>query len=258
MAALAPIAPAGFTLAEAPDSPKYSFGDKPKMVRTWNGTYAAIMALRNTLPNGTVDGTWRVTESTADTQPGNLARLVVSYQASSAGSLAALPLDKVSLQDFDINPRIENHPRYSGLSRTLLTLVRQAHDAPESEKRDEAFAALTAATTTGTTEAKAAAVKAKELLDAIDHGQETYYLAGLTYTWSSSYWTPPALFGGGITETPTGPSWGFAAYLLTFGLSWLRKADKMDDSDGNQYRIARTWVGALSGHWNANLYAPPA
>lgn len=244
MPTLAAIKPVGFTLVEAPDSPQYSFTDKPTLTRTWNGTWSAISALATATAIGSMTGSWRVKEVLPVQATANTGKLVIKYEAAGSGSGATLPLDKFSLRSFEINPRLERHPRYASLDDDTMALVRQAVDGADQTTRDEALTAI------GLLSAPVANL-ASELVGKLLRGQETYYLAGLTYIWSASSWSVPTFSDGGVIETPGGP---LAAYIATFPFDWLRLCDELDDTDGTSYRITRSWKGGPSGHWDSDLY----
>ena len=91
------------------------------------------------------------------------------------------------------------------------------------------------------------------LLDWLDHGHETYYEAGIKYSWIWNSFTWPSLSVGGVIEVfpSAGPMMGSAAF------SWLRLADAPEPNgvNGSVYKVTSTWLGGPNGHWDPVLYS---
>ena len=89
-------------------------------------------------------------------------------------------------------------------------------------------------------------------MDWLNHGHESYYLAGLKYMYIHHYFTLPTITMGGIIQSPTlGPLAGDATF------SWLRLADAPEPVgvNGSVIRITSTWLGGPNGHWDPILYS---
>jgi hypothetical protein len=231
-------------LVESPTSPVYSFGDKNTCTRTFRASFAICLTWA---PRKGATGTgilalpgYTVMKSTCSKQSRGIGELVVEYEASSAASGATLPPDKFSLEPFEVNPKVEQHQYFSALSVTDREKVRAWVDAAEEATRAENKGKIT-----GANSALMLALGEKIL-----KGVETFYMAGVKYTWTTSLWTVPALSAGGYVETPFGP---MAPYLGT-GFSWLREADSCNYT-GSYYELTRSWMGGPSGHWDPDLYA---
>jgi hypothetical protein len=243
-------------LVEDADSPQYNFGEKITCTRKYSGLhslclasalYKGISGIPANLPPayGGLDMTgWYVAKSTVNKRDKQIGHLIVEWEGPSYG-FGSYPEttkpDTWSLTPTDINPRIELHTRYAAFTKEERAAIRAWVDAPNEEDRDEALASLPAVVNS------ARLSMAYELGEKILSGQDSYYIAGWTYTWTSYYWAIPAVSDGGRIETPTGPMAG----LLGTGLVWLRKADEAD-FDGTIYKLTRTWLGA--DKWDTDLY----
>jgi hypothetical protein len=90
------------------------------------------------------------------------------------------------------------------------------------------------------------------LIEKLTKGQETYYLAGLKYTWTRHFYDPQAINRGGYIEQPGGPLAGY----LPYDFDWLRNCDRQQPvGTGGVYKVTYSWVGGPSGHWDRDLYA---
>jgi len=91
------------------------------------------------------------------------------------------------------------------------------------------------------------------LLDWLDHGHETYYQAGIKYSYIWHSFVLPSLSLGGVVESSPfgGPLAGSTAF------SWLRMADCPEPAGGNGsvYKITSSWLGGPGGHWDPILYS---
>lgn len=96
-------------------------------------------------------------------------------------------------------------------------------------------------------------ILAELLLDWLDHGHETYYEAGVKYSYIWHTFEFPELSDGGIVESSPfgGPMSGNTSK------SWLRLADVPEPCgvNGSAYKITSTWLGGSAGHWDATLYS---
>jgi hypothetical protein len=229
----------GTDFVEMPDSPAYHFGEKPTLTRRWRGTYAQIIAQMPAI--GSVDGSWTVRSVDPQKQPGDQGMVSVTYEGTGAGvGDNTLPADEADLQGSDMSPRLERHPRYAPITEAGMKLVRTAVDSPEQALADAALAELSGS------------ALALELIEKLLRGQETYYLASYTYTWTSFSWTFPVATPAGKRQAPLGPYAAYLAPLTGAGWSWLRVADNVYGT--GMYRTTRVWMGAPGGHWDEDIY----
>jgi hypothetical protein len=134
----------------------------------------------------------------------------------------------------------------------------------------------------GTDIAKAAAM---EIIQKYWRNEETPYIVGWEITWYSYYYTPQILNPGGYVENPisdavpqlpddfwdiTDPSVPYADIFAAFidynpqcymdnngngAISWLRKADHIDQTQRTWIKIRRQWLGTPIGFWDEDLYS---
>lgn len=237
------------SLVEVPQSPVTVIAEKMTRTRTYRGHYAVCEG--SALPRGTsgtgAEAGFSVAQSTVSRERGNAGLLVVVWEANGPGSGATLDLPEAMLTPVEQNPVVERHPKVAGLS-------------------DDEHASIHTAVFGSTPEIRAAAKlvldnsvlptkqKALSLYGLLVKGTQSFYLAGLQYTWSYSSWTVPAgLVLGGYIETPGGP---LAEQIPSNG-SWLRLSDRLEWR-GGQWRVTTTWIGGPIGHWDTFLYTPAA
>ena len=122
-----------------------------------------------------------------------------------------------------MNPRVERHPNVAGLATETLGKVRASIYGASQIAMDEAKDAIYALP------ASPDGDKAVILLDLLKKGVETYYLAGLRYTWISSYFTVPALSLGAYREVPGGPMAGLLPAAAQQSQRWNDCENGPDD-----------------------------
>jgi len=226
-------------LIERSDSGVWEIGTLTRRTQILEGKLALAIAAvpgRGWLGSGSYAG-WIVDSATLTPDKGR-AVLVIRYSAAVGSSGVPLPEDEWRVEMFEDNPRLERHPRYSGLSASDLEDVQTALQSHDDAERASAYTGLSA---TG-----------KELVDKIRKGQESYYRAAARYSWTESDYVAPPTTIGGYIESPYGPG---APYVAP-SYSWLRLADSIDYLNG-LYRTTRVWLGGPSGHWDADIYASP-
>lgn len=230
------------TLVEQPDSPKYKFGDRSTCTRKFKGLHSLCLSSavgQGAVGTGDMSG-WVVANCDVERESKQIGTLVIEYEATAAvggGPGLVLPVDTASCHPFEINPRVETHPNYQSFDADMFKEVQACANMAIPGERDRLYSALTA--------------EEKQLVDFITRGVETFYLAGVSYTWTSYSWDFPSDYSsGGFIESPAGP---IASELADLGLSWLRQADDVE-SLGSYFRHSRTWMGAPSGHWSPDLY----
>ena len=228
------------TLVEQPNSPTYVFGEKTKCTRRFKGLHSLCLSsapAKGALGSGAMTG-YYVVQSTVTREPKQVGELVIEYEAYASSSGATLPPDEFSLKPFETNPKLERNPFFATLTKDDLDQVRDCIENADPALRLDVYNTLALSVPL-----------AADLVDKLLAGQETYYLAGWTYSWSSYSWTIPTVSDGGTIETPGGPMTG----LLGTGIDWLRQADDLD-FDGSKYKLTKTWLGGPDGHWDTDLY----
>jgi hypothetical protein len=222
------------TLLEAPDSPQWIFGDKIRCIRKYRGLHSLCFAsapFKGTAGSGAMAGLV-VAQSTVNRMPKQVGELVIEWHGAGEQTGQQLTPDTYGLMPTEVNPSLQSHPYFSTLTESHVSLVNAWVSASTALARSESKAKVLAITPT---ETKNLAVKLGEKMI---RGQDSYYLAGWTYTWTSYWWTLPTVNDGGSIETPGGPLAG----LLGSSLAWLRLADE-HDFDGTQHRLTRAWRG---------------
>ena len=238
-----------------------------------SGVYRGPLALcvASTLRRGTY-GTgdrlgWVVTRSTVNAERKGIGLLTIAWEVGGPwASPAFLPLPDYRCEVVELYPKVErnkhmyglSYPRVNGdrISTMTIALCYQAvHGVPpkdiQARTAIQNMDTRTSAPPAGSSWDDQAAWGAV-LLDWLDHGHETYYQAGLKYSYVWHPFTWPALSMGGVIEPfPNGgPMMGDAAY------SWLRLADAPEPNgvNGSCHKVTSTWLGGPNGHWDPVLY----
>jgi hypothetical protein len=77
-------------------------------------------------------------------------------------------------------------------------------------------------------------------------------MASWTYTWTTFSWSlPDVVDNGGYLTSPGGPLETLLA--SNSDLTWLRECDRLEWV-GTCYKLTRTWLGAITGHWPEGIY----
>lgn len=238
MPANSPIWKGSTSLTEHKESPVWDYGESVTVTQIYEGPYATCLAAAS--PNGTIGtgdlASFMVARCTVTKRAGGIGRMVLVWVMGGTGvtlPTVSLPASEEDLEPFELNPKLERHPRYAELTLEEVQNVRTAVDGAADE-RDAAFDWIW-------NNGSAAAI---ELYDKRARGTETYYLAGFRYAVTSYYWALPALTDGGYIEALGGALSGF---------SCLRVADRVSLQNG-VWRVTRNWLCGPSGHWDADLY----
>jgi len=93
---------------------------------------------------------------------------------------------------------------------------------------------------------------AKLLVQLLAQGQETYYSAGIRYTWIWHSFVSPATTLGRFIQAPLGPLMGY----FPTNSSALRLADAVQPVgvNGSAYKVTSTWLIGANGQWNSLVY----
>lgn len=240
MPANLPIWKGTTALVASPESPVWKFGESVTCQQTFEGPYAACLSAaspRGAWGTGDLSAYW-VAESIVTHKRGGAGRLTILWEAASGtggdpGVL--LPAGDEGLEPFELNPKLQRHPRYSSVNEENIQQVFAATEGGSQEERDKGYAWLQA---NGTT-------LAKELYQKLNRGSEGYYLAGFRYHVTSYSWSLPALSVGGKIEV-------LAGALASF--SCLRIADELQFANG-MFRKTQSWLVAPAGHWDTDIYS---
>jgi uncharacterized protein (DUF2147 family) len=234
-------------LTVSPNSGELELGDRTTLTDIYTGPYAHCYAAA--LPRGTF-GTggrsgWVCSKSNVTPDRGTKATLTIVWEAAGSNSGMSLPGSDFDLQAQELYPKIERNSFFSGIATATLALAYSAAQASTPDARSKAAGALAGLTdTTQRTLGQALAAK-------LAAGAETFYMAGLRYTWWSFSWTVPSLSLGGTIATPDGPLTGY------FGtISFVQLADTLSPVgvNGSIFKKTKTFLGGHAGHWDSDLY----
>lgn len=296
--------PGGFFLEEDPNSPSIERGEQATIVHTFNCDESTGQTLIQGLSRGLIQtdnfgNVTRILSALLTRNRGDTWKLVVTSESLSFDN----PPDDFEVSVMELNPAIEKHPNFAttdignpglyvyNLNPTTLAQVdpaqftgpqiiqqvRQSANSASVGQGAEQEAAWRDSTNVGDFDVSD---QADVLLTLLKKGIENFYLAGWRITWSSYFYLPQALDGGGYVQdpvtqggvpsyfwstdqTPTGDNIFTVISAITNpavyggGLSWLRKADDMSYSR-TWFKVSRTWEGGPLGHWESPLPYPPA
>lgn len=158
-----------------------------------------------------------------------------------------------SLEPQEIYPKIERNNFFSGITADTVSAVYNCLYAFNRSTPNSANSIIqdlvTNAQDGGTSGTQTAL--AFELLGKLQNGEESYYIAGYRYSFSTYSYTEPTLSNGGIIGTPAGP-----ISSLPGGIAWLRLADRVEPAgvNGSMYKLTQNWIGGPSGYWDSDLY----
>jgi hypothetical protein len=168
---------------------------------------------------------------------GNVTRVVSAALAQMKGDQAQFsvteesisfdnPPDEFEVEEVEMNPALEKHPRYLALRQFNLQLedpatgvlipidetqltgfdillrIHQAASAPSASSQDDSTLTLDDFSAVSPSSAQILLNLANELTYKLRQGQETFYLSGWRITWSSYFWRPSLLNPGGYIEDP--------------------------------------------------------
>ena len=244
-------------LVYQPNAPRLVYGDRVKAVDIYKGQQslcAESMLARGTFGTGLRAG-WVVNQCTCDTSRGDVGTLTIEWEAGGSSADQPLPVGDFSLEPQEIYPKVERNPFFTGITADTVSAV---YNCLYSFDRNGANSAntiiqerVTNAQDGGTPGTQTAF--ALELLGKLQNGEESYYIAGYRYSFSTYSYTAPSLSPGGIIGTPGGPIAGD----LPGSVQWLRLADKIEPAgvNGSMYKLTQNWIGGPSGYWDSDLYA---
>lgn len=271
---------------ELPDSPQLEFGEHATIVHRFHidpqqAFYAAAIYTRGSTWLDSAGNLCRVLNVRFDAQKGNYYIMAVT----SEGLSFSVPPPEYDIQEIDINPVAQKHPRYAPLNQIFLdannnpsgfnpiAVARQAVDQLNPVSGAPQLFAVnqllnknnfkTQAVPTGDLTAQSASL---ELLKKLRRGEETFYLAGYKVSFSTFSFEPQLLDPGGRIEDPVAsgnlpPEFylnGFSQNIFTEltstlspqfygnGISWFRQADSQI-FQRTWFRRTQTWIMAPAG-----------
>lgn len=226
-------------LIEAPESGTYEFAEKATYTQIYVAKFSACFDARQThgtIGSGVTLG-YRVAKCTVEHTRGIMGKLTIVWEAGGGDDPGIqLPADEFDVFPENLSPRTERNKMFTGILPAALQVVKTALWGENEEIRQDAYDSIGGI--------------AKTLVDKINAGNETFYLASLRYVWRLHSWSIPDIQLGGVIESPSGPLAGY----FSPAISWLREADAFTEQ-GGVYMLTRSWLGAPSGHWDAQLYA---
>lgn len=229
-------------LIEAPNSPRWVFGDSLLLTRIFSGPHGACLSaapMKGAVGTGIASG-YIVSESQVERQKGGIGLLTIQYTlpgGAAPGQGAQLPPDEVEIQNEKLERALQKHPRYAALSEPLLNHINILLETSEDSKRAPALAAVL-----GNALANNLYLKLKK-------GETHYIIYAPVYRIVTNFWTPPSsISSGGYLETP--PS--ALNVALPSGLDWLREGDRLT-FNGATWQLERKWVGVPD--WDSEVYS---
>lgn len=245
-------------LTETPESGSLVIGERTMLKKVYEGTRLACyngMLARGAFGTGTMAG-WVVTSCETVPIRGARGKLTISWEPGGAQATMPLPCPDFDLDVAELYPRTERHRLFNDrscggsaedITLAMLALVYSSVHAPTQEARQAAAARV--ANYSDSWQSDMGLV----LLDKLRKGEETFYMAGMKYTWWYFSYTLPVLSPGGFIETPAGP--GSIPSSLP-AMSWLRLCDcaKPVGVNGSMFKVIGTWMGGPAGHWDSDLY----
>jgi hypothetical protein len=248
------------TLTATPESGQIVLGERSTLKDVYEGTYANCVAgllARGTFGTGTRAG-FVVTNCQVDSIKGARGKLVINWEPGGASATWPLPCADFSCETIELYPRTERHALFNDhsvggssadISLQMLALVYAAIHAATREAKLAAQQQVYNYSDTWQSDMGVV------LLDKLRKGEETFYMAGMKYTWWDFSYTMPTLTLGGIIQAPAGP--GSIPSGLPSNLSWLRLADGLQPVgvNGSMYKHTRTFMGGPTGHWDTDLYS---
>jgi hypothetical protein len=238
-----------------PNSPRLVYGDRVKAVDIYKGQQslcAASMLARGTFGSGFRAG-WVVNQCTCDSSHGDVGTLTIEWEAGGSEADQPLPVGDFFLEPQEIYPKVERNNFFSGITADTVSAVYNCLYAFDKTGANSANGVISDRVTNaqdGGTPGTQTAF-AFELLHKLQNGEESYYIAGYRYSFSTYSYTQPTLSNGGIIGTPGGP------ITLPAGVSWLRLADKIEPAgvNGSMFKYTQNWIGGPSGYWDSDLYS---
>jgi hypothetical protein len=290
---------AGLYLQEDPGSPEIERGDQATFRHTFTVDYQTGLALSSAMPRGgyITDSRgyiYKILSTNLNSRRAHLATFVITSESVSFDN----PPDEFHVQTIELNPAIEKHPMFwdivgNGLDvnpynldnvgaiitpglmtgPNIVASCKLAADAIDVAANNDLIANINATTVGNTAVANLATLK---LYPRYLRKEETFYLAGFRVVWSSYFYLPPLMDGGGYIQDPVTQG-GLPPYFWSTtmavggdnillkkakltnpqiyqrGLSWLRLADELE-YQRTWFHLTRSWLGGPLGQWDKAIY----
>ena len=272
----------GVFFEEMPDSPQVEFGDKATWTHRFGVDWEGAQLILEGWPRGSQleDSSGivtRVLSSNINYRKGNIAEVSVT-----AESVIYTPPAEYDVEEVELNPELEKHPRYKDLraasnSAQILEIIKAALQSAQMASGQEYEQALFNTLVSPDPNVTAEAL---EIYWLKRKGQESFILPGFKVSYSTYHSISPLLNPGGYIEDPVVQ--GIIPYffwsddntpsgnntllylaqnvnpnLYRDGLSWLRQSDHCHE-ERSWFRLTQSWLGFPFGHWAEQLYDPLA
>jgi hypothetical protein len=287
-------------LEELPESPEIEFGEQATFRHSFKSDQNTDLSLASSMPRGSymrdsVGNIYKVLSTNLNRQRGDFWVFSVTSEAVSFNN----PPDEFHVQTVELNPEIEKHPKLwpivgngvdinpYNLNADGTKITQGVSTGPEIVQKIQS--AANAISSAGAADIKstmnALTIPDASVLDLAvnflypryQRNETTFYLAGFKVVWSSYYWLPPLMDGGGYINDPVtqgglppffwssdGSASSDSNILLARakqtnpviygkGLSWLRLADELN-YERTWFHLTRTWIGGPLGNWDKKLY----
>ena len=188
------------------------------------------------------------------------------------------PPDEFSVEITDLQPGLELHPRYSGMTYAQRNIIRNANISDSTGIQQgylNQIAKFPATNDDATNQQGQSYEQYFKRLKGID----SFYFAAFKVVWSQFFWYPQLLNPGSYIEDPIQAGGLPAAFWSTTGqpsgpsifsnvalmnknlfpqgvtnLTWLRFADTQT-FNRTWFKVTKTWVGAALNQWDVELYS---
>jgi hypothetical protein len=222
--------------------------DRSTYVDIYRGPY--IAAYDGLLARGTF-GTaarlgWVVTSSKVESEKGGVGKLTINWEAGGTYAWPPLPCDEFTLAALELYPSIERAGYFNGITAVTAALAKACGTGSTAMARAAAYDQITLISDP-TQQALGLSLAAK-----YSRGEETFYLAGWRYVWTSYSYSLPSTTLGAMIQAPLGPLYGY----FSGSISFLRLADDLQSAgvNGSCFKVSRTWLGAPDGYWDSDIY----
>lgn len=275
---------------EASDSPTFDIGEQATIIHRFFVDYYTMQNLIIEYKRG-----YEMYDNSSGPLGPNISRVLSTTAqpiAKTAGLIWTLnmttecmsfpgPPDEFSVQNVELNPAAEKHPRYSALTYFQRDQIRNQTVADYIDVKQQ-YSDLINTFSGSKNQWQDQKGQALELLYKKQKGEDSFYMSGYKIEYSKYFWYPQDINPGGYIEDPFAvipyqfitDEDGFNIFSLTadynanlypnpaltppieppFGLSWLRQTD-IQVLNRTWYKVTMTWIGASLGQWDKQWYS---
>ncbi|MCX6922605.1 MAG: hypothetical protein NT154_05230 [Verrucomicrobia bacterium] len=207
---------------------------------------------------------WVVTNSDVDWESRGIGTLTINWEVGGPFAPDDLrPLDDWREEVVELYPKVERNQNLHAptdsnnkIAPSTIDACYQAYKGHSLDFRTQATTFLQSMNTKSSAPPAGSTwedqkVFGLKLLGWLQDGHETYYLAGIKYSYIRHFFSMPTTTRGGYIEVPTlGPRAGCT------DLSWLRLCDNVEPVgvNGSAFKVTSQWLGGPDGHWDYTLY----